>query len=225
MCANSDFTLVAHPVAEYLVDETALRLLMQTGPVTFDHPVHRERDRCPFEHFGRSPGVGGGARDDQPPPFLAAGSHRRHQPAVLAVRPGRTPRTPLPVVKQFGGGVGAWCDCECLMGKVLQHHRLAEHARCGLDDAGGRDAPHAEVGEGLVHAAVERHLLELLGHDPAMHLLGHFDELDLVVEFHQRQVQILGKSGGRSGERPGRAQFDDDPERARIGEPAQISGG
>ena len=87
VCASSDLALVAHPVAEYLVDEPALRLLMQTGPVTFDHPVHRERDRCPFEHLGRSPGVGGGARDDQPPPFLAAGSHRRHQPAVLAVRP------------------------------------------------------------------------------------------------------------------------------------------
>ncbi len=84
MCADCDFAFIAHPVAEYLVDQTALRLLMQAGPVTFDHPVHRERDRRPFEHFGGTSGIGGGTRDDQPPPFLAASSHRRHQPAVLA---------------------------------------------------------------------------------------------------------------------------------------------
>ena len=86
------------------------------------------------------------------------------------------------------------------MGKVLQHHRLAEHARCGPDDPGGRYALHAQVGERLVHPAVERHLLELLGHDPSVHLLGHFDELDLAVQFHQRQVETLGKSGGRRGQ-------------------------
>ncbi len=111
------------------------------------------------------------------------------------------------------------------MGQVLQHHRLADHAGSGSDDSACRYSLHAEVGEGLVHSAVEGHLLELLGDDPTVHLFGHLDELDLAVQFHQGQVELVGESRGRLGQWSRGAQFDDDTERSRIGEPAQVPGG
>jgi hypothetical protein len=108
------------------------------------------------------------------------------------------------------------------MRKVFQHHRLVEHPGGRLDNSDGRDPFHAEVGERLVHAAIEGDLLELLGHDPSMHLLGHFDEFDLAAQRHKRKIKLLGEPLHRLRQWHPGCQFDHDPECTGGGEAAQV---
>ena len=77
------------------------------------------------------------------------------------------------------------------MRQVFEHHGFVEDSRGRVDDPAQRGALHAELGENLMHLAVECDLRILFGHDQAVHRFGHLDEADLLVQHHQCEVELL----------------------------------
>ena len=65
-----DVALVGDPAAKYIVDQAALSLMLQSGSVLLDHPVHRQRGRGALKHHLRPTRVRRLARHDQPSPLL-----------------------------------------------------------------------------------------------------------------------------------------------------------
>jgi hypothetical protein len=66
--------------------------------------------------------------------------------------------------------------------EVLEHDRGPAQRGGGGHDRGGVGTLEAEPGERLVHLTRKLHLLQLLGDDAAVHLLGHLDEPHPLVE-------------------------------------------
>jgi hypothetical protein len=109
------------------------------------------------------------------------------------------------------------------MREILENDRFAEHLCRRVDDARQRRALHAQLGERLVHAAVERDFLVLFGHDEPVHRLGDVDELDHAVQCDQCQIQRFGDAAGRLRQRGAlAAELHDDSGGAGLGEPLQI---